>query len=276
LRQAKGRSLTTFRLQKRLSNSLSEDLHLMQPLLQDSASNLTLLVRDNRDMAEAVLEKASQSRFLSPGRRARSILRIRRLLILAVFILILLSISFRYQRSRKSEVIQQPLIQPHLKKSDLSLTLNRTDSDIPSIKVTIINYHYSTTVSLLMWDSPFDPQAVATGMFRVVERSSGEEVPSLGMRVSRLLAPKAEDFVELLPRHAVTKDVPLEEPDIVLESGKSYDIQVRSTWKAIWHANIKESGEAQLKRIGGPTGLVNWDYESNVFQLDIPKHSFIF
>ena|ERR1700761_6125412 len=227
-------------------------------------------------MLDKTAEKSSQSRFLSPGRRARSMLRMRRLLLPAVFVLVLLSIYFKLRKSRAPEELRAPLVQPHLKHSDLSLTLNRTDSDVPSIKVTITNYHFSTTVSLLMWDSPFDPQAVATGMFHIVDRSSGKEVPSLGLRMSRLLAPKAEDFVELLPRHAVTKDVPLEEPDIVLEKGKTYDVQVRSTWKAVWHANIKESGEAQLKRIGGPTGLVNWEYESNVFQLDLPKHSFIF
>jgi hypothetical protein len=151
------------------------------------------------------------------------------------------------------------------------LTLNETDSDIPSVRVTITNYHFSTTVSLLMWDSPFDPQAVATGMFRVVDRSTGKEVPSLGLKMSRLLAPKADDFVELLPRHAVTKEVPLGEPDIVLENGKSYDVQVRSTWKAVWHANVKDAGESNVQRMGGPTGLVNWDYESNMLQLDTPK-----
>jgi hypothetical protein len=164
-------------------------------------------------------------------------------------------------------------IDPHLKKSDIIITLNRTDSDIPSVRVTATNYHHSTAISVLMWSSPFDPQAVATGMFRVVDRSTGKEVPTAGLKITRLLAPKAEDFVELLPRHAVTKDVSLDEPDISLEPGRSYDIQVRSTWKAVWHANSKDVGEGLLKRQGGPTGLVNWDYESNVFRLDIPKES---
>jgi hypothetical protein len=121
-----------------------------------------------------------------------------------------------------------------------------------------------------MWESPFDPQAVASGIFRVVDKATGEEVPSFGIKMSRLLAPKKDDFVELLPRHAVTKDVPLEDPDIALLEGHSYDIQVRSSWKAVWHADIKNVGETQLKRLGGPTGLLNWEYESNVFQLDVP------
>jgi len=77
--------------------------------------------------------------------------------------------------------------------------------------------------------------------------------------------------VELLPRHAVTKDVSLDDPDIELEPGHSYDVQVKSIWKAVWHANSKDVGENLLKRGGGPTGLVNWEYESNIFRLDVPK-----
>jgi len=182
---------------------------------------------------------------------------------------------FYQHSSRETEQPQiattTAFIEPHLKKSDLRLTLNQTDTETPSIRVTITNYHFSTTVSLLMWGSPFDPQAVATGLFRVLDRSTGEEVPSLGLKMSRLLSPKADDFVELLPRHAVTKDVLLEEPDIALEGGRSYDVQIRSIWKAVWHANVEDTGETQLQRIGGPTGLINWDYESNVFQLDVPS-----
>jgi hypothetical protein len=217
------------------------------------------------------MEKSSHAHFLSSARRPGGLLRIRRLLIAVLLIFAVICIPFRLRSLRGPDEVQYLPVEPHLKKSDLTLTLNRTESDIPSVKVTVTNYHFSTTVSLLMWDSPFDPQAVATGMFRIIDRASGKEVPSLGLKMSRLLAPKAEDFVELLPRHAVTKDVPLEEPDIALESGRSYDIQVRSTWKAVWYANINEVGQNQLQRIGGPTGLVSWEYESNVFPLDIPK-----
>lgn len=209
--------------------------------------------------------------------RTRGLVRIRRLLLIAAIIIFTISVPFKVRKywnhSLPTEEVQLSLrspTQPQLQRSDLSLTLNRTESEIPSVKVTVTNYHHSTKVSLLMWESPFDPQAVATGIFRVVDKTTGEEVPSIGLKMSRLLSPKTDDFVELLPRHAVTKDVPLEEPDIALLEGHSYEIQVRSSWKAVWHADVKDVGETQLKRIGGPTGLLNWEYESNKFILDVP------
>jgi hypothetical protein len=216
-------------------------------------------------------DKSTQYRFLQASGRSRGLSRFRRFLVPAMLIFTFLIVHLSSQKTEQLQIAAAVLVEPHLKKSDLGLTLNQTDAETPSVRVTITNYHYSTTVSLLMWDSPFDPQAVATGMFRVVDRSTGKEVPSLGLKMSRLLSPKADDFVELLPRHAVTKDVPLEEPDIVLESGSSYDIQIRSNWKAVWHADVRDTGESQLQKIGGPTGLINWGYESNVFQLDVPN-----
>jgi hypothetical protein len=163
----------------------------------------------------------------------------------------------------------EPTEDHHITRPKLVLSLNFTESSIPSVRVTLTNYHFSTSVSVLVWDSPFDEQAVPLGVFKVADRSTGQEVPSMGLDISRLLAPKADDFVHLLPRHAVTKDVGLTPPGISLVSGKSYAVQVKSQWKGVWHADPEISSQQRLRGMGGPTGLVNWEYESNVLQLHV-------
>jgi hypothetical protein len=91
----------------------------------------------------------------------------------------------------------------------------------------------------------------------------------LGIKINRLLPPSREDFLELAPRHAITKDVYLEGPGFALEKGKTYDVQAHGKWKAVWHASVTAIGEANLMKMGGPTGLVNWDFESDIIQLRV-------
>jgi hypothetical protein len=157
----------------------------------------------------------------------------------------------------------------HIEKSMLVMTLNRTESTDPAVRVTITNYHYSTTLSVLNWNSPFDEQAVAQGVFTIWDHDTGVEIKASDIKIDRILAPKKYDFLELLPRHAVTKDVPVKAEGITFKPGKNYDVKVSGRWKAVWHADAKVSGEQRLRLMGGPTGLVNWDYESNVFKLHV-------
>lgn len=172
-------------------------------------------------------------------------------------------------RTEPNAQYHAPPLDHHLTHNNLVMTLNHTDSQVPSIRITITNYHFSTKVSVLTWDSPFDEEAVALGVFSVSERESGKHVPSLGVQMDRLLPPKQADFLELLPRHAVTKDILLDEPGIKLRKGKSYDIKVKSKWKGVWHASGKYAGEQRLKLAGGSTGLVNWEYETNSLQIQV-------
>lgn len=157
----------------------------------------------------------------------------------------------------------------HMDKSMLVMTLNRTESTDPAVRVTVTNYHTSTTISLLKWNTPFDEPAVAQGVFSIWDHDTGSKIQAQKVKVDRILAPSKADFLELLPRHAVTKDVPIKATGITLKPGKNYDIRVIGRWNAIWHADASVAGEERLRLMGGPTGLINWNYESNIFLLHI-------
>jgi hypothetical protein len=201
------------------------------------------------------------SKFSRPTRRVSLVLA----LVITISLLLVLFSRARHNMSSESHLPEDP----HLTKSSLSMVLSQTDSSRPSVRVTLTNYHPSTSVTVLIWSTPFDPQAVPLGIFRVTDRSTKQDVPMLGIKINRLLPPSREDFLELAPRHAVTKNVYLEAPGLALEKGKTYDVQAHGKWKAVWHASLKAIGEVNLMKMGGPTGLVSWDFESDVIQLEV-------
>jgi hypothetical protein len=161
------------------------------------------------------------------------------------------------------------LLDPHLEKSQFTCSMNTTDAPAPAVRVVITNFHPSTSVSLLIWDSPFDGNAVALGAFDINDTASGTPVATIGTTMSRLLPPTADDFIEILPLHAVAKDISLQPPDVSLESGKTYSIKARGRWKAVWHARLSDFDPAYLQKLGGATGLIDWNYESNIVEVAV-------
>jgi len=162
-----------------------------------------------------------------------------------------------------------PPTEPHPTKPDLGVKLSHAESSKPAVRVTLTNLHPTSSITVLKWDTPLDPQAVALGIFHVVEKSTGKEVPPLGLKINRRLPPPREDLIELQPRHAATQDVVLETQGFTLEKGKSYHVQARGKWRAVWHADAADVGEENLRRMGGPSGSVNWEFESEVWDLDV-------
>lgn len=154
---------------------------------------------------------------------------------------------------------------PHLLPSALSLVLDKADpsNGPPTVRVTLTNFHSSTTVAVLMWDSPFDPEAVSLGVFRIKEATTGEYVPIPKVKINRQLPPPRDAFLEVQPRHAITKDVVLDTQTVPLLSGMSYEIRAEGNWTAVWRANILHVGKENLRRIGGPTGTIQWEYNSD-------------
>ncbi|KAF2670607.1 hypothetical protein BT63DRAFT_242932 [Microthyrium microscopicum] len=217
----------------------------------------------------------NRGRYASLGKSSWSgrVSRQRCITLLLLFTMILTTIGIlAYTPSGPKSSIpsnEEPIEDHHLSSKSLILTLNQTDATVPSFRVTITNYHFTTKASLLMWDSPFDDQGVALGLFTIMERGSGKQIPTQGLHISRLIAPKKADFIELLPRHAVTKDLPLGKPGVKLAKGKSYDIKASGKWKGVWYADEKYTGEQRLKMMGGPTGLINWKYETNTLKVDV-------
>jgi hypothetical protein len=196
-------------------------------------------------------------------------------LLLCALLLLLLGVLKNYHTSSPlfgPSASATPL-DPHLARGQLLCTLEATDGDgsAPAVRVTVTNFHAASTVALLLRDSPFADDALARGAFDVLESGpSGRPVVTAELMMSGGLPPFAgDDFVEILPFHALTKDVHLLPPVVQLESGKNYTLRARGRWRAVWHARVKDYDPVYLQKLGGATGLIDWTYASNTVEVSV-------
>ncbi|QDS76193.1 hypothetical protein FKW77_008219 [Venturia effusa] len=155
---------------------------------------------------------------------------------------------------------------PHPTNSSLQLTLavKEPSTSPPTLLVTATNLHGSTSITLLKWDTPFDDKALLLGIFNIKDLNSGATLPNLNMKINRVTPPPRDAFLEIEPRSAITKELVLSElPGAKLEKDTEYEIQAKGKWKAVWHASVKDIDNEQLKKMGGGTGVMTWDFESN-------------
>jgi hypothetical protein len=164
---------------------------------------------------------------------------------------------------------QQEALDPHISKSQLTLELKESDpkTSPPTIIATVTNLHESTTVTLLTWDTPFDEKALLLGLFTIKDIEHDHTIPSPGLKLNRKLPPPKEAFLEIAPRHAIAKEIVLEGPGAQLEKGARYEIQSKGRWKAVWQASVAAIGYGNLQKMGGGTGVVGIDFESNVIDI---------
>ncbi|KIW03544.1 uncharacterized protein PV09_05305 [Verruconis gallopava] len=163
----------------------------------------------------------------------------------------------------------QKALDPHISQAHLTLELKESDHKTfpPTIMVVATNLHESTTVTLLTWDTPFDDKALQLGLFEIKDLQSGHVLPSLGLKLNRKLPPPKEAFLEIEPRRAIAKELVLDGPGVQLEQGRLYEVRAKGTWKAVWQANVADIGYSNLQKMGGGTGVLSFDFVSNVITI---------
>jgi hypothetical protein len=154
---------------------------------------------------------------------------------------------------------------PHIQKSDLKLELTSSPVIPGLVTVTLTNLHPQTNVELLLWDSPFDPEAAARCVFQVTDVTTGKVVPCEPAAATRPNPLKSKDFLEFAPQHAVTQEVTLgqEGKGPTLRQGREYEVMVKSRYRGVWRADLKKANKLYLFKTGGGSGMIDREYESN-------------
>lgn len=142
---------------------------------------------------------------------------------------------------------------------DVAVELSSAQSPL-TVKVTIRNDSPDKTFSFLSWDSPFDPQAINTGVLCLKDAETGEEIAGPGMKLNRMLPPPRDDLIEISPGSSSTKELGLSSPWIPTD-GKKYQIQLRGNWRAAWAKAAADISDRELESMGG-------DGSSNAFESD--------
>lgn len=118
--------------------------------------------------------------------------------------------------------------------AQVSLSIKQTATSPPTISVTVTN-NYDTVMTLLNWNSPLDPAAVALGVFSFTPEgaSAPVEYPTIAFR--RVTPPPPENLITLKPGESRSADVVFQEPPVPLsELGSKAKLQCSGTWSSAW------------------------------------------
>ncbi|KAF2230029.1 hypothetical protein EV356DRAFT_509555 [Viridothelium virens] len=149
----------------------------------------------------------------------------------------------------------------------LSLRITQTSTKPPRVRVALQNTHPSVSFTILKWDTPFDETPLVLGVFPISDRATKEKVEVTTIMRNRQLPPTKDALLELHPRATVENEVALTAPAVKLEKGRTYDMEVRGNWKAVWPYKLAEVTSEDLEKMSGSERAFAGDFESNKISL---------
>jgi hypothetical protein len=151
---------------------------------------------------------------------------------------------------------------------DLSVVLEKVPDAQTAILVKIQNKNPSSSFTFLTWDTPFDPQAMNLGVFKLRDAETGDLVEGVEIRINRMLPPPREALVEVGPGSEVTKKVELDAPWIPKHTSKNYTIEAVGRWHSVWNQSSSSIQEQELETVGGGDALKG-EFKSNAIEVSL-------
>lgn len=148
---------------------------------------------------------------------------------------------------------------------DIAVELSSAESPL-TVKVTIRNQSPDKAFSFLTWDSPFDPQAINTGVLCLKDAETGNEIDGPGMKLNRMLPPPRDDLVEISPGSSATKELGLRSPWVPTD-GKKYQVHVQGSWRAAWLKAAADVSDRELESMGSEISSKGFESDQLEMQL---------
>ncbi|KAF2140761.1 uncharacterized protein K452DRAFT_230259 [Aplosporella prunicola CBS 121167] len=152
--------------------------------------------------------------------------------------------------------------------ADLALSIAQTSANPPTLSIKLTNTHASAPLTLLTWDSPLDPQALALGLVHIAPAASeGDEPFKLPtIKVSRKLPPRREDLITLAPGQSRAQEIEFKEPVVPLgkirEKGGKAKVWVMGNWRALWAKTVEQVGDEELEAMEAAKDGMTGAFES--------------
>lgn len=117
--------------------------------------------------------------------------------------------------------------------------------------------HFPVTV--LKWNTPFDPRAGVLGVFKIVDTITGKTLPVDTIKISRKLPASTDDLIEIPADQTI--DTVANLPQLHLEVGHEYSVHAQGIWHAVWGSRLADVTASQLEQLAGAR---RGEFRSNV------------
>lgn len=115
----------------------------------------------------------------------------------------------------------------------LEWKLSQISRNPPSLLVTLKN-NSPSPYTLLKWGTPLDAQASNTGVFKVVDADTGDNIPTDFIKVSRVMPPSREDLVTIAPGTEEATEVVFNKPWMPEKKPAKYAVKAEGAFTGIW------------------------------------------
>jgi hypothetical protein len=142
-----------------------------------------------------------------------------------------------------------------------------SDLGSAAFRVTITNTS-PHAIFILTWQSPIDPRAVRTGMFKFVSTTTNTAAPCMDMKLNRRMPeffnPDDEAIVEVPAGGKFEEDFIAKEPEVALTKGDRYKVKTEGWWMRYW----VHDGSINPAHLGVDKGR-SGEFLSNEIEVDV-------
>ncbi|KAF2643976.1 hypothetical protein P280DRAFT_222457 [Massarina eburnea CBS 473.64] len=117
--------------------------------------------------------------------------------------------------------------------SGLEWKLSQISQNPPSMLVTLKN-NSPSPFTLLKWGTPLDSHASNTGVFKVVDADTGEEINTDFIKVNRMMPPSREEVVTIAPGTEEATEVVFNKPWMPEKKPAKYKVKAEGAFTGIW------------------------------------------
>ncbi len=115
----------------------------------------------------------------------------------------------------------------------------------PSLLVTLRNTHPDTPYTILSWGTPFDPAALNTGIFTLVDNETGNEVEQVILQINRM-SPSRNDLITIAPRIEETIEVVFDKPWMPEKKLAKYTVKAEGSFTGAWKKHKSDVTQDEL------------------------------
>lgn len=126
----------------------------------------------------------------------------------------------------------------------LDFKLTQSSRSPPALTVTLKNNSPDTPYTILKWGTPLDSAALNTGVFTILDESSGAEVEQMVLQINRKMPPGDDQIVTVAPGTQEELEVVFDKPWMPEGKPAKYKVKAEGEFKGVWDrygSDVKES-----------------------------------